>query len=149
MALFSLTLFCDSLVKLRMKEMITRMALTEVKNPDQLYKEFKINTHKLIYFSPYDRCPSVFVCGIISWIIRLENLDMQYCVSKGLYEEKWKKMIWNIFWVTKNHMEYTAAPMTSARRIFIASRYYSKENFRTIIVIDQHSTQLKMIFVQI
>lgn len=38
-------------------------------------------------------------------------------------------------------MEYTAAPKTSARRIFIVSRNYSKENFWTIIVIGQHSTQ--------
>lgn len=46
-------------------------------------------------------------------------------------------------------MEYTLPLMTSARRIFIASRNYLKESLWTIIVIDQHSTQLKIIFVQI
>lgn len=74
---------------------------------------------------------------------------MGWCINQGLYEEKWKKMIWNVFWVTKKYMEYTAPLKTNARRIFIAIRNYLKENLCTIIVIDHHSTQLKIIFVQI
>lgn len=51
-------------------------------------KQFKINKHKLIYFSPYDTCILVLVCGI--WNNQLKNwkTDMQYCVSKGLYDKR-------------------------------------------------------------
>lgn len=65
--------------------------------PRSAIKQFKINMHKLIYFSPYDTCTSVLVHGIWTsvlvhgiWNNQLKNwkTDMQYCVSKGLYDEK-------------------------------------------------------------